>query len=245
MAMARPLSIVMPAHNEAALIEACVREWHDVVAGQIDGAELIVVDDASTDGMAARLEALKHAVPSLRVMTLTTNVGHGGAVRRGLEAADGDYVFQTDSDRQHLPADFWLLWARRHDVDFVFGRRERRADGAFRMFVSAILRVVNHALFGQNIPDANCPFKLMRREALRAVLADVPRDSFIPMVMIAVLARRRRYPIAEVTVGHYPRAAGQTSLAGMRKWVAVGARCVRELVTLRRLERHRSSQHHR
>src|SRR4051794_8204556 len=119
------LSIVMPAHNEAALIEASVREWHDVVAGQIEGAELIVVDDASTDGMAATLDALKNAVPSLRVITLTENVGHGRAVRCGLDAAAGGYVFQTDSDRQHLPADFWRLWARRHDVDFVFGRRER------------------------------------------------------------------------------------------------------------------------
>lgn len=245
MALAPALSIVMPAHNEAALIEACVREWHDVVAGQIDGAELIVVDDASTDGMAAALDALKKAVPSLRVITLAANVGHGRAVRRGLDAASGAYVFQTDSDRQHLPADFWLLWARRDDVDFVFGRRERRADGAFRMFVSAVLRLVNHGLFGQDIPDANCPFKLMRRDALRAILADVPPDSFIPMVMVAVLARRRGYAIAEVAVRHYPRAAGQPSLAGMRKWIVVGARCIRELVVLRGLDRQRSPQPHR
>jgi dolichol-phosphate mannosyltransferase len=234
---ARVLSIVMPAHNEAALIESCVREWHEAVVARIDGAELIVVDDASTDDTSMRLDALKREMPELRVLTLTENVGHGRAVRLGLENAGGTHVFQTDSDRQHLPADFWKLWARRDDADFVFGRRERRADGAFRLFISSILRVVNRLLFGHDIPDANCPFKLMRRDALQAVLADIPRDSFIPMVMIAVLARRRGYATAEVTVRHFARAAGQPSLAGVVKWMKVGARCVGELMALRRMDR--------
>lgn len=231
----RPLSIVMPAYNEGAHIERVVREWHDVVLRQIAGAEIIVVNDASTDDTDARLRGLCAEIEGLRVLSLPTNVGHGRAVVAGLDAADGEFVFQTDSDRQHLPVDFWRLWERRADADFVFGVRERRADGLFRLFVSATLRVVNRLLFGLAIADANCPFKLMRREPLRALLAEIPPGRFIPMVMVAVLARRRGYAVVDVCVTHLPRLAGHQSLAGMVRWAQVGWRCVGELVAFRRM----------
>jgi glycosyltransferase involved in cell wall biosynthesis len=167
------------------------------------------------------------------VLRTPQNSGHGAAVRLGLEQAQGAWVFQTDSDRQHVPGDFWLLWARRDEADFVFGVRARRADGAVRMLISRVLRTVNLVLWGRDIADANCPFKLMRRDALRAVLAEVPRGTFIPMVMLAVLARVRGWRVAEVPVQHFPRSGGSASLSGLARWLSVGTRCAGELLALR------------
>lgn len=228
-----PLSIVMPAYNEAAHIEACVREWYDGVVARIPGAELIVVDDCSRDDTGARLRQLAGHLPALRVLTTPVNGGHGRALRFGLEQAGGEFVFHTDSDRQHTPEDFWALWEQRVASDFVFGVRDHRADGAFRAAVSSMMRVVNAMLWGHWIRDANCPYKLMRRTALDQVLASIPRTSFIPMVMVAVLARRGGFRVREVTVRHFPRVAGEQSLTGLIKWARISRRCVAELVRLR------------
>jgi glycosyltransferase involved in cell wall biosynthesis len=236
------LSILMPAHNEADHIEASVMEWHDQVVSLVPDSELVVVDDCSTDGTGARLDALSERLPLLRILRTPANGGHGQAVRFGLDRCAGEFVFQTDSDRQHTPADFAAVWARRHDAEFVFGVRERRADGPFRTIVSWALRGVNVVVFGEWIRDANCPFKLMRREALNRLLEEIPPASFIPMVMVSVLARRRGYRVIEIPVRHFARRAGQQSLTGAVKWGRTGARCLRELLALRRAARQRLSR---
>jgi dolichol-phosphate mannosyltransferase len=228
-----PLSIVMPAYNEADHIEQCVQEWHDAVAARIPGTEIIVVDDCSRDDTGARLRSAAERVPSLRVLRTPVNGGHGRALRFGLEHARGEFVFHTDSDRQHTPDDFWALWERRTTADFTFGVRDHRADGAFRAVVSSMMRVVNLLLWGYWIDDANCPYKLMRRSALEQVLTAVPRSSFIPMVMVAVLARQGGFRVSEARVRHFARVAGQPSLTGLLKWARVSSRCVGELVRLR------------
>ena len=152
------LSIVMPAYNEADHIDQCVVEWYDGVVARVPGTELIIVDDCSRDDTGARLQLLAARLPALRVLTTPANGGHGRALRFGLEHARGEFVFHTDSDRQHTPDDFWAIWERRDTADFVFGVRDHRADGAFRAAVSSMMRVVNALLFGFWIEDANCPF---------------------------------------------------------------------------------------
>ena len=142
-------------------------------------------------------------------------------------------MFQTDSDRQHCPADFWRLWELRDQFDFVFGVREKRQDGAFRKLVTTLMRVLNWLLWQVWISDANCPFKLMRTEALVAVLKRVPEDAFIPMVMVSILARRLRFRVTEVGVQHLPRRGGTHSLRGMARWARVGWLCACQLARLR------------
>src|SRR5512133_24490 len=133
------LSIVMPAYNEEAHIERSVSEWYESVVNAIPGAELLVVDDCSTDGTRAKLEAMALRLPRLRVLQSQVNVGHGPALRLAMERCAGEFVFQTDSDRQHTPDDFWSLWNEREQSDFVFGVRDHRADGLFRAGVSAVM----------------------------------------------------------------------------------------------------------
>jgi dolichol-phosphate mannosyltransferase len=228
-----PLSIVMPAYNEAEHIEQCVLEWYEMVASRIPGCEVIVVDDCSRDDTGARLQSLAARVPALRVLTTPANGGHGRALRFGIAQARGEFIFHTDSDRQHTPEDFWAVWERHATADFVFGIREHRADGAFRAVVSSLMRVVNALVWGVWIEDANCPYKLMRRAALEEILPLIPRASFIPMVMVSVLARRGGFRVSEVRVRHFPRVAGQQSLTGVLKWAGISRRCVVELVALR------------
>ncbi len=228
-----PVSVVMPAYNEAAHIDACVTEWHDTVVGALPGAELIIVDDCSRDTTFEQLRELATRLPALRVMQTPVNLGHGPALRMGLESCRGEFVFQTDSDRQHAPEDFWKLWNRRHDADLLVGIRAHRADGAFRRVVSGIMRTVNLLVWQAWIPDANCPFKLVRRDVLQSVLSVIPETSFIPMVMLCAVASRSGFLVLSIPVQHFPRRAGQQSLSGLWRWAHVGPRCVMELLRLR------------
>jgi len=227
------LTILMPAHNEADIIAAAVNEWHAEVIAKVPGSRLLVIDDASTDGTPQVLGQLARTLPDSAFIRREVNGGHGKTLLFGFQQVESEFVFQTDSDRQHYPADFWKLWEKRNQFDFVFGVREKRQDGAFRKLVTTMMRVLNWLLWQVWISDANCPFKLMRTEALRSVLKCVPEDSFIPMVMVSILARRRHFRITEVTVQHLPRRGGTQSLRGLARWARVGWRCTLQLARLR------------
>jgi dolichol-phosphate mannosyltransferase len=227
------VSIVMPAWNEAEIIEDCVREWYCEVVSKIPGSELIVVDDCSTDATGSIVAGLGNLLPGVRCVRPERNGGHGKALRTGFDHAQKPFVFQTDSDRQHLPADFWETWERREHADFVFGYRKERADGATRVFITRCMRILNFLVWGVWVRDANCPFKLMRREPLAQVLRKIPRDCFIPMVLVSILARKMKFRVVEVEVEHLPRTGGTQSLKGLVKWLRVGSRCARQLLQIR------------
>ncbi len=227
------VSIVMPAYNEEEIIELTVREWYEEIVSRIPGAELIIVNDCSKDGTGDVLARLARELPALRPLTPDRNGGHGRALRFGFEHVTQDWVFQTDSDRQHVPSDFWRLWEKRDGSDFVLGVRSTRADGPVRVFITTVMRVANFVAWGLWIRDANCPFKLMRRDPLKKVLVRIPLDSFIPMVMLSILCRKMKFRVSEVVVLHLPRRGGEQSLAGLWKWIKVGSRCLRQLLALR------------
>lgn len=227
------VSIIMPAYNEEEIIEKTVRDWHGEVISRISGAELIVVNDCSKDGTGEVLARLAEEFPALRPLTPERNGGHGRALRYGFEHVTQDWVFQTDSDQQHIPSDFWRLWEQRETSDFVLGVRSTRADGQVRVFITTVMRLANFFVWGLWIRDANCPFKLMRRQAMDKVLVHIPRESFIPMVMLSILCRKMKYRVSEVVVEHLPRRGGEQSLSGLWKWIKVGSRCLRQLLELR------------
>ena len=94
----RTVSVVIPTHNRAAIVERSLRS---VLAQTTPPIEILVVDDASTDGTAARLEGCAHE--AVRVLRLAERVGGGRARNVGIEAARGDWVAFLDSDDEWRP----------------------------------------------------------------------------------------------------------------------------------------------
>src|SRR5262249_14339070 len=116
------LSIVMPVYNEYATAEECIRR---VMAVRFD-KELIVVDDASTDGTTALLKRLQERYSSaVRLVVQPRNQGKGAALRRGFELASGDIVIVQDADLEYDPAEYPRLVApiERGEADVVYGSR--------------------------------------------------------------------------------------------------------------------------
>lgn len=226
------LSVVMPVYNEADGIEEVVAEVAGAVLERIGAAELVMVDDASTDSTAEILDRLAAADPRLKVHHAAKNGGHGPALRRAIDESTGDWIFQMDSDGQQLPGEFWKLWDRRHEADLVMGKRPIQRNGRHRVVVSAAARYVNRGLGGGNIRDVNCPFKLFRRELWEDVREDMRATPMVPSLLIALGAALRGWRIVQVGITSLPRQHG-SSTVNVPVLVRLVTGALREVVVFR------------
>jgi glycosyltransferase involved in cell wall biosynthesis len=226
------LSIVMPVYNEAAVIEGVVTDLLETVCDRLYRAELVVVDDGSSDETPGILDRLAASDSRVKVHHAERNRGHGPTLRTGFERAEGQWIFQLDSDGQQLAAEFWDLWARRADADLVMGMRQISRNGRHRVIVSAFARYANRVLGGGNIRDVNVPFKLFRREVWQDLRDDIPQQPVAPSLLLAVGAAFRGWRIEQVAVSCRPRTHGPSTV-NLRALARLSAGAARELVAYR------------
>lgn len=225
----------MPAYNEAGAILGALDDVAAAVLAAVPDAEVVVVDDGSTDGTRALLEGRAAREPRLRVVS-QANGGHGPALRRGLDEARGEALLLLDSDRQVGLEGFAAHWAmlREGDLVAVLGVRRPRHDPRHRLVISAAMRGLLVAAFGRAPRDAGVPYKLLRRAAWEEAAPLVPPGSFIPSVLTAViLLRRHPGRVREVVVRHVARDTGATVLRA-RRLARFCARALAEVMGLRR-----------
>lgn len=225
-----PLSIVVPVFNELAVIDTVLADIRREVLDHVPGSELVIIDDCSTDGTAALLAAASAADVRIRVLTSPRNSGHGASVRRGFDAAQGQWIFQIDSDGQVDLAQFGELWSRREGSDLLMGVRAVRHDPRHRLVLTRVTRVIVSLLARRWLRDANVPFKLIRTDLFRHLEPLLPSDAFAPSILLALGAARSGALITEIEIRHLPRPHGQSTL---RVWRLARA-CLRSgLQTLR------------
>ena len=229
----------MPVYNEAAVIEPLVLELERDLLDRLEEAEteVIVVEDCSTDATGQILERLAHDRSWLTVDRARVNAGHGPSVLRGLRRAEGDWIFQLDSDGQFLVDEFHSLWRRRDDADLVLGVRVNRRDAGHRIVLSRVIAVTVSLLAGRRLRDANTPFRLVRRELWEDLEPLIGQRALAPSIMVSLGAARRAWRIREVPVTHLARAHGPSSLRSLRL-LSFSLAGLRELLAFhRRLER--------
>ena len=165
-------SIVVPAFNEAASIEAVVRDLRSTAPW----LEIIVVDDGSTDETGARA-----AAAGARVVRHPYNKGNGAAVKTGIRQATGAFVLIADGDGQHQPSDAARLVSHLDAYDLVVGARtaSTQANSA-RRIGNAVLNGVASYLTEQHIPDLTSGFRAARREYLLEFLHLLPNGFSTP-----------------------------------------------------------------
>ena len=200
------LSIVVPARNEADCIDPLVKEIERVILPTVS-AELIVVDDGSTDGTAERLLAAAGGRPWLRVLRFDTGRGQSAALAAGIAAARGQYLAMLDADLQNDPADLphMLRRLKEEGADLVQGDRSAvRRDSWARRFGAALGHGARRLLLGDRVRDTGCSARVMRRDlARRLPLEYRGMHRFIPTCCAQMGAR-----VLEQPVSHRPRTAG-------------------------------------
>lgn len=219
MAEARTLpsiSAFFPALNDEGTIAQMVTEALAVLATLSDDYEVIVVNDGSTDGTAAALDALARAEPRLRVIHHPGNRGYGAALASGFRHAGKDLIFYTDGDGQYDVRDLRrLVPLMTSAVDVVNGYKRRRADRGHRVLLGEIYKRLARWLFRLPIRDVDCDFRLLRREAIQRIEL-VSTSGVVCTEMIYELARAG-CRFAEVDVPHFPRRWGHSQFFTFRR----------------------------
>ena len=221
--MGDKLYIVIPAYNEEENIDAVIRDWHPVVEKTGPDSRLVIINDGSKDSTYEKMLELKAEFSQFEPLT-KANSGHGSTILYGYNYAlqqGADYVFQTDSDGQTLPEEFWQFWELRKEYAMVIGHRKGRQDGFSRVFVTKTLKLVCALCFHVSLTDANTPFRLMQREALADCLKSVPEDHNLSNVLISVVFAKKKLPVKYIKITFRPRQGGVNSI-NMKKIVKIG-----------------------
>jgi len=200
-------SIVIPVFNEEAVLPILLRRC-DALVGALDApAEIIFVDDGSTDCTSIVLKAKAKDDPRYRYIGLSRNFGHQIAITAGMDAAAGDAVVVMDADLQDPPEvviDMVERWKEGYDV--VYARRlSRQGEGAFKRWTAHLFYRLLSAISSVRIPQDVGDFRLIDRKVLDA-FRDMPEQDRFVRGMFAWLG----FTQTEVTFHRLPRVAGET-----------------------------------
>ena len=232
--MNEKLYIVLPAYNEKANIEQTVEQWHKVVEKTGLDSRLIIFDDGSTDNTFEIMNKLVDKYPQFIPIT-KLNSGHGATCLYAYNYSilhEADFIFQTDSDGQTNPDEFWDFWEKHHEFDFIIGNREKRQDGTGRIIVTVILRLIVWLIFGENIKDLNTPFRLMNAKKLKPILKIIPDNFFLSNVIISMLIVKRKEKYLWLPISFKPRQGGTNSI-NPKKILSIGLKAIPDFYLIR------------
>ena len=198
------LSVVAPAHNEKDNLPRLLEEVAAALAQLKHPWEVIITDDASTDGTADVLRELRKKYPPLRVLSMSQRSGQTAAVEAALRRARGTFLAMLDADLQNDPADIprMLEVLQSRDCDFVNGWRADRHDPWLRLVSTRIANGVRNRLTHEQIHDSACGLKVFRRECIERVKFFNGMHRFLP-----TLVKMEGYRVVEIPVNHRPRTA--------------------------------------
>ena len=216
--------VVMPAFNEEASVAAVI----DEVRSKVHGADILVVDDGSTDQTSIRAQAA-----GAMVARLPFNLGVGGAMRLGFRFAleqDYDNVVQIDADGQHDPAGVPALLAALETADLVLGARfagegDYAVHGPRRWAMVTLARILSRTS-GTRLTDTTSGFRASGRRAVALFAEHYPAEYLGDTIEALVIASRSGLRIVQVPVAMRPRAGGMASNNPVRSANGLARTCL-------------------
>jgi glycosyltransferase involved in cell wall biosynthesis len=223
--LAPELSLFLPVLNE----EPNLRPLHAKIQAALESlgktAEVIYVDDGSTDGSLKILRAIAAEDSRVRVISFRRNYGQTAAMSAGIDAATGEILIPMDADLQNDPADIDRLLEKLDEgFDVVSGWRRNRQDKLLtRKIPSWLANNLISKIGGVALHDYGCSLKAYRRDVLEDVRLYGEMHRFIPIYAAWSGAR-----VAEIPVEHHARVMGKSKY-GLSRTVKV----VLDLMTIK------------
>ncbi len=224
------VSFLVPAYNEAATIVDVL----DALWAIGFDAQIVVVDDGSTDGTAELVEDWREGKEDDVVLVRQRNRGKGAAVRTAIPYVDGEIVVFQDADLEYDPTDIPALIEpiRRGSADVVFGSRlsggrPQRAYLFWHLVGNRFLSLITNVLYNTTLSDMETGYKAFRADVLRSL--DLQQDDFGIEPEITAKVCKRKLRIYELPVAYY----GRTYAEGKKITWRDGFKAVRVLFAVR------------
>jgi len=199
------LSLVVPVHNEQDNLRPLWEEIRAMLDGLAGTAEVLFVNDGSTDRSSTVLDELRADDARIRVLDHDRNHGLTAALDCGFRHARGTYVGMLDADLQNPPAAIADLLAALGDHDMAIGWRKERDDSFVKRASSKIANRYRNWRTRESVHDTGCGLKVFRRAILDRIKLYNGMHRFLP-----TLARMEGFTITEVVVPHRRRASGRS-----------------------------------
>ena len=230
------LSVVMPVYNEA----VTVRSIAERVLCQPCVKELIIVNDASTDGIEETLDALSATSEKVRAFHHKCNRGKGAALRTGFAMAEGPYVIIQDADLEYDPAEYTKLLepVLQNRADVVYGSRFTSSSAHrvlyFWHFVgNRFLTLCSNIFSNLNLTDMETCYKLFRKTVLDQIIIEENRFGF--EAEITAKTAKLKVRVYEVGISYYGRTYEEGKKIGWRDGFSA-LRCILKYNLFRRNE---------
>jgi glycosyltransferase involved in cell wall biosynthesis len=214
------LSLVIPCYNEAKTLAACLYQVHALRSSELE-IEIIVVDDASSDGSDALTEKLQESISGMQLLRHSENQGKGAALRTGFAHATGDFVAVQDADLEYDPRDLKRLLDPLIEghADVVLGSRflsgeERRVLYFWHSLGNRLLTLLSNMLTDLNLSDMETGYKVFRREILQSIPLRENRFGFEPEIVAKIAQRRLR--VYEKGISYRGRTYAEGKKIGLR-----------------------------
>ncbi len=224
------VSVVIPVHNEEKNLLPLYDQLVKVLETRPGQFEILLIDDASSDGSLELLRSLAEVDPRLKVVRLRRNFGQTAALAAGFELARGEVIIAMDGDLQHDPADIPALLDKIEEgFDIASGWRRERIDNPLtRKIPSRIANWMMRRASGVALHDFGTTFKAYRRETIKDIRLYGDLHRFIP-----ALASLNGAHVAEVPIRNVARADGNSHYGLGRTF-----RVLFDIVTIRFLLRY-------
>lgn len=206
------LSVVLACVDVEGNVERAVRSAGDAAAGASNEYEIIVVDDGSIDATLPLASELARRDPRVRVLVHAGTRGYGAAVRTGIGAARLPWVLLTDASMPVDPHELERFLPVAADADLVVGWRSPRGDPVMGRVGAGARNLVVRLLLGVPVHDADCAFKLVRRELLDRLA--LRRDGTLVRTELVVRALAAGGRVREVEVRGAPSSARNRRRSG-------------------------------
>jgi glycosyltransferase involved in cell wall biosynthesis len=214
------LSVVVPAFNE----EQTIGKVLAIVLEQRPVEEVIVVDDASTDGTWNVLQSIQQRDPRVRLLRHTQNQGKGAALRLGLQHAKAAFVIVQDADLEYDPGEYYRLLgpmlADRADV--VYGSRFMGSEAHRVLYYwhsvgNKFLTTLSNMATNLNLTDMETCYKAFRNSVLQKISIEEDRFGFEPEITAKVARLKAR--VYEVSISYYGRTYAEGKKVGWKDGV--------------------------
>jgi len=206
------VSLVIPLFNEEESLQPLMDRIREAMQACGKSYEVIFVDDGSTDGSMAVLQALHRAHAEVRVIEFRRNFGKAAGYSAGFKAVRGDIVITMDADLQDDPFEIPNLIAKLDEgFDLVSGWKKKRLDPLGKTLPSKFFNRVTRWVSGIRIHDFNCGLKAYRSEVVRDITVYGELHRYIP-----VLAHMEGYRVGEIPVQHHERQYGTSKYGWSR-----------------------------